>query len=263
MISPSVLLLSLLIQSSLLYTTSSTVYYVIPDDHYTTNNNTYTLQHYLNNTNKYFTSHTQLHFLPGQYYLNTDLIIQHVNNLSLIGNRTNEVINSVIKCTSPAGIVVVGSSNIVVANIVMNECGSYFNNVITVNRLFTKYYQSLLILDCQTVTCKYFHSKSQHYPSGVKFANVLGNTTISYVVSSHLKVWYTEMNSNMSHITHTIHIESYCSYGTMYYTYTLDIQMFHSNVHITVTMLNINFQSKFALRISPIDSSGSKHYYHC
>ena len=255
MVFPSLSLL--LILSSLLHTTSSTVFYVIPDDHYTTNNNTYTLQHYLNNTNKYFTSHTQLHFLPGQYYLNTDLIIQHVSNLSLIGNRTNEVINSVIKCTSPAGIVVVGSSNIVIANIVMNECGSYFNNVITVTRLFTKYYQSLLILDCQTVTCKYFHSKSQHYPSGVKFANVLGNTTISHVVSSHLKVWYTEMNSNMSRMTHTIHIESYHSCGTIYYyTYTLDIQMFHSSVYITVTILNINFQSKFALRISSIDPSG-------
>ena len=119
--------LVLIIISSLLYTTSATIYYVIPDDHYTTTNNTYTLQHYLNNINKYFTSHTQLHFLPGQYYLNTDLIIQHVSNLSLIGNRTNEVINSVIKCTSPAGIVVVGSSNIVIANIVMNECCNGYN----------------------------------------------------------------------------------------------------------------------------------------
>ena len=116
-------LLQMLLVLSFPYTTSSTVYYVIPDDHYTNNNNSYTLQHYFNNTNKYFTSHTQLHFLPGQYYLNTDLITQHVCNLSLIGNRTNEVINSVIKCTSPVGIEVVGSSNIVIANIVMKECG--------------------------------------------------------------------------------------------------------------------------------------------
>jgi len=117
---------SLFITTSLLHTTSSTVYYVIPDGHYTINNDTYTLQHYLNNIKKYFTSHTQLHFPPGQYYLNADLIMQHVSNLSLIGNRTNEVINSVIKCTSPAGIVAVGSSNIVIANIVMKECGSNY-----------------------------------------------------------------------------------------------------------------------------------------
>ena len=252
----SILLLAFLLKSSLLHTTSSSVYHVIPDDHYTADNNTYTLQHYLNNVNKYFTSHTQLHFLPGQYYLNTDLIIQHVSNLSLIGNRTNEVINSVIKCTSPAGIVVVGSSNIVIENIVMNECGSHFNNSVTVNQLFTKYYQSLLILDCHTVTCMYFHSKWSYIPSGIKFVNAYGNTTILHVVSSNLKVWYSDINSLMSNKTHTILIESYQTYGTIYYTYALDIQMFHSNVHVAVKMLNINFHNVYALRITPIESSG-------
>ena len=144
--------LPLLITATLLNTTSSSVYYVIPDDHYTTNNNTFTLQHYLNNVNKYFTSHTQLHFLPGQYYLNTDLIIQHVSNLSLIGNRTNEVINSVIKCTSPAGIVVVGSSNIVIANIVMKECGNYFKTSAINLTNICQCRVSLLVLDCWMVT---------------------------------------------------------------------------------------------------------------
>ena len=167
----------LLLILSLLHTTSSTVYYVIPDDHYTTNNDTYTLQHYLNNINKYFTSHTQLHFLPGQYYLNTDLIIQHVSNLSLIGNRTNEVINSVIKCTSPAGIVVVGSSNIVIANIEMNECGSDFNISAVKYRFSTRDCQcrlSLLVLSSWTVTCSYFYSRWQYNPSGIRFINSIG-----------------------------------------------------------------------------------------
>ena len=115
----------LMLVAALLHTTTSTVYYVMPDNHYhPINDNTYTLQHYLNNTNKYFTSNTQLHFLPGQYYLNNDLMIQGVSNFTLVGNRINEVINTVINCTSPAGIVVDGSSNIVIANMVMNECGN-------------------------------------------------------------------------------------------------------------------------------------------
>ena len=120
--------LSLLV-ASLLHITASTVYHVMPDNYcHPINDNTYTLQHYLNNTNKYFTSNIQLHFLPGQYYLNNDLIIQGVSNFSLIGNRTNEVINTVINCTSPAGIVVVNSSNIVIANIVMKECGNNYKS---------------------------------------------------------------------------------------------------------------------------------------
>ena len=123
--------------ASLLHITTSTVYYVMPDNHYhPISDNTHTLQHYLNNTNKYFTSNTQLHFLPGQYYLNNDLIIQGVSNFSLIGNRTNEVINTVINCTLLAGVVVVDSSNIVIANIIMSECGNdyrFFTNNIFQN----------------------------------------------------------------------------------------------------------------------------------
>ena len=250
----------LLLLSSLLHTTSSTVYYVIPDDHYTTNNNTYTLQHYLNNTNKYFTSHTQLHFLPGQYYLNTDLIIQHVSNLSLIGNRTNEVINSVIKCTSPAGIGVVGSSNIVIANIVMNECGNHFNNSFNTKHFSRKSYQnklSLFVHSSQTVTFEYFHSIWQHNPSGIKLINTLGNTTLLHVISTYLKVWHSGRGGIITNTTtHTIHIENYRVYGLINYIYAIDIQQFDSICDITVTLLKINFKNEFALCIRHVNSFG-------
>jgi len=172
-----------LIISSLLHTTSSTVYYVIPDDNYSTNNDTYTLQHYLNNINKYFTSHTQLHFLPGQYYLNTDLIIQHVSNLSLIGNRTNEVINSVIKCTSPAGIVVIGSSNIVIANIVMKECRNGYS-------YFTENTDStnLLVVNSISIAVYYFQAMTKERASDVVFLNTFLNMTLIHLVTSNLKI---------------------------------------------------------------------------
>ena len=146
---------TLLLVALLLHVTTSTVYYVMPDDHYhPINDNTYTLQHYLNNTNKYFTSNTQLHFLPGQYYLNNDLIIQGVSNFSLIGNRTNEVINTVINCTSPASIAVVGSSNIVIANIALNECGNDNFTIAAYNNSL----MALYVLHCKSFTLSYFYS---------------------------------------------------------------------------------------------------------
>ena len=43
-----------------------------------TDKNTFSLQHYLNNTSKYFVSHNQFHFMQGQYYINNDLIIKDV-----------------------------------------------------------------------------------------------------------------------------------------------------------------------------------------
>ena len=141
---------SLLLIASLLYITASTVYYVMPDNYYKPiNGNTYILQHYLNNTNKYFTSNTQLHFLPGQYYLSNNLIIQGVSKFSLVGNRTNEVINSVINCTSPAGIVVVSSTNIVITNIVMNECGNNFESFIPGNKTLANRVNTLSFIASQ------------------------------------------------------------------------------------------------------------------
>ena len=209
----------------MLHTTSSTVYYVISDDHYTTNNNTYTLQHYLNNIKKYFTSHTQLHFLPGQYYLNTDLIIQHVSNLSLIGSRTNEVINSVIKCTSPAGIVVVGSSNIVIANMEMKECGNLYSNYLK-NYTFRESslrFTSLLVLNSWSITCNFFRSHWNKQQHGIKFVNVFNTVVASNLTSGYLAVWINgNDNKHMKIYAPTVlHIKSFQPVGVPQGTYML------------------------------------------
>ena len=82
----------LLLLSSLLHITTCTVYTVTPDDRYypnTTCHHCHNLQHYLLNSTKYFTSNTQLLFLPGLHNLHTDLIIQNVHNISLIGSIAN------------------------------------------------------------------------------------------------------------------------------------------------------------------------------
>ena len=85
--------ISVLLLSSLQRCTTGTVYTVKPDNH---NANItchqsachccHNLQHYLLNTTEYFTSNTQLLFLPGLHHLHTNLIIQNVRNISLIGN---------------------------------------------------------------------------------------------------------------------------------------------------------------------------------
>ena len=236
------LLLSIL---SLLHTTSSNVYYVIPDDHYTTNNNTYTLRHYLSNISKYFTSHTQLHFLPGQYYLNSDLIIQHVSNLSLIGNRTNEVINSVIKCTSPAGIVVVGSSNIVIANIVMKECGNNYTYLMRDYPFDNMYQTSLFAINCRFITIKYFISVKHQQPFGVRLINVVGNLT--RITTNYMIVWY----NSAKNTTYTLQI-SYCQLSSQVYNkisenHALEIYQSNAVSTVMITIEYMNFTCKLAI----------------
>ena len=64
-------LLLIIIVALLLHKVTSTTYFVIPDDHasHHMDTNTFSLQHYLNNTSKYFVSHNQFHFIQGQYYI--------------------------------------------------------------------------------------------------------------------------------------------------------------------------------------------------
>ncbi|XP_065908038.1 uncharacterized protein [Dysidea avara] len=246
-----------LIIASLLHIASSTVFYVIPesDDHYTTNNSTYTLTHYLDNANKYFTSHIHLHFLPGQYYLNTDLIIQHVSNLSLIGNRTNEVINSVIKCTSPASIVVVGSNNIVIANIVMNRCGKFpGDSYREVNNFLT----TLFVFDSKYITLTYFRV-IQYYQTdnsyGLKFINVIGNVT--KLLSNFLLIQYDNSTNNATHFLSI----SYCQFSSNPYMnnikHALEIQHINMSYDTMVLVKDCKFVTRLAIINICIGCSGN------
>ena len=115
---------SLLLLSSLLHITTSTVYTVTPYDNYypnTTCHHCYNLQHYLLNVTKYFTSNTQLFFLPGLHHLHTDLIIQNVHNISLIGSTTNgTTVSTVIQCIyCPAHITVTNVSTLIINNLIV------------------------------------------------------------------------------------------------------------------------------------------------
>ena len=254
-------LFNMVITSLLLHTTTSTVYYVMPDDHYhPINDNTYTLQHYLNNTNKYFTSNTQLHFLPGQYYLNNDLIIQGVSNFSLIGNRTNEVINTVINCTLPAGIAVVGSSNIVIANIVMNECGNDYKSFLT--NIHHDQYQSenikcLFVLDSKSVTITYLYSLWHQKLCGFELVNALDNK-LSNLVSNQLQILYTGHDNSTINKTNTLSIDNFQIYSTIRDIYTIKISWNNTAFDFQATISNVNFTNDLALRVTCIQCLGHK-----
>ena len=142
--------------SLLIHITTGSVYNVTPDDHYTLNttcHHCHNLQHYLLNTTKYFISNTQLLFLPGLHHLHTDLIIQNIHNISLIGSTTNGTTpDTVIQCNSSdgivmtsAGIVLTKNSNITLRNMVINNC--------TIREKHNAWrrsdeYPSLLLKDC-------------------------------------------------------------------------------------------------------------------
>ena len=118
--------LAILVLATLLSNTH-TVYIVTSDDHCypnTTCHHCHNLQHYLLNITKYFTTNTQLLFLPGLHNLHTDLIIQNVHNISLIGSTANGTTldTVVIQCNSSVGITMSNIVNLTMAKLVIENC---------------------------------------------------------------------------------------------------------------------------------------------
>ena len=120
------------------------VYYVTPDDQSDINSGCpidhecHTLQYYLLNSSKYFTSNTQLHFLQGIFYINADIVIDSLHNFSLVGIGVNDTL---IECSTPSLIAIINCTNTVVKNITTgSQCGglvkTYFD-ILKYMRTFT------------------------------------------------------------------------------------------------------------------------------
>ena len=182
----------LLLSSLLLHSVVCIIYTVTPtdsDDNMNSceDNDCHNLQHYLLNVTKYFTSNTQLLFLPGLHYLHTDLIIQNVHNISLIGST------AVIQCnsTNSVGIMISNTTNIMVKDMTIQSCSivtSYQNN-----RIPTK--ASIEILNCCSVCMQNIIIIGEPQ-FGIIATNVLKEFSLLSITSKGIKVYFTDLKSN-------------------------------------------------------------------
>ena len=175
---------------SLQNVTTSSVYTVIPDDHYYLNTTCYhchNLQYYLLNATKYFTSNTQLLFLTGLHHLHTDLIIQNVQNISLIGNTTTNggpgVIPDVaIKCKYNKGIVFVNVTNLKVTSMEIKYCVSQYH-IDATSEIYGG--GAVMIMRCTAVVLYWLHihALKDHSPviTSLMTVNILGNSYFSHI----------------------------------------------------------------------------------
>jgi len=212
------------------------------------------------------------------------LIIQHVSNLSLIGNRTNEVINSVIKCTSLAGIVVAGSSNIVIANIEMNECGNEYessNAVIAVRNtndiaftfimmnhggryiLYINGHQRvsyLAVFNSTSVTVLQFCVTSPRkelymWETDMTFVNVQQNLTLIKLTTSKLNILY--HNNSNSEAKTNVNIDQLKIHNIVLDNYkTMNLEILNSSIHLNVRLIKSRITSATALWMICEDYSG-------
>ena len=165
--------------------TTGSAYTVTPDDHYypnTTCHHCHSLQYYLLNITKHFTSNTQLFFLPGLHHLNTDLIIQNLRNISLIGSSTNGTTpDTVIQCNSSVGIVMTNITNLIATNITVRSClGNEYINA------------TVLIKQCTNVQLRHVVIEESHNSYGMIGINVLGDSHFSYITNNAIIIIYND-----------------------------------------------------------------------
>ena len=196
----------LLLLSSLLHVTTCTVYTVTPDDHYypnTTCHHCHNLQHYLLNITKYFTSNTQLLFLPGLHHLHSDLIIQNVHNISLIGSTPNDITPDTVIQVNISYILMVNISKLTIRSISININHShrYIFTYILLDQV------PLTIKDCSFISLHQIriYQQGDYYDSQAELPlvaiNIMGESYFNNVHYYHgeMQLFYNETHTDREH----------------------------------------------------------------
>ena len=215
---------------------TGTIYNVTPDDDYypnTTCHHCHNLQHYLLNTTKYFTSNTQLLFLPGLHHLHTDFIVQNVHNISLIGSTINGTTpDTVIQCNSSVGIVMTNITNLIVTNITVRSClGNEYNNA------------TVLIKQCTNVQLRYVVIEESRNSYGIVGINILGDSHFSNIINFIIIIIYNDTSVTVGEKNYSLSIDHYYNNGSIgdvkyiiafnlfQKTYRVNLHLLHSTFH--------------------------------
>ena len=245
---------SLLLLSSLLHITTCTVYIVTPDDHYypnTTCHHCHNLQHYLLNITKYFTSNTQLFFLPGLHHLHTHLIIQNVHNISLIGSTADGItLYTVIKCSDNH------TTCVTIANVSMM---TITNLIIEI----TSQQANIVIKDCYFMSINHLQFKSEEllmYIYGyeyfiLKLINIMGSSYFTQIItptSGIIKLFYNETQTGRQH--HVLTLNS-CKLKA------LRINMIQQSYIVILKIVNIQFDYNYDDEIISSENLGRNEIF--
>ena len=259
---------ALFILMSFLHLTTS--YTVIPDEHNypnTTCLHCHKLQYYLLNGTRYFISNTHLRFLSGLYYLNTDFIIENVNNISLIGRSINHgKTSTVIQCNSSVGIVMENITNLSIENMVIKNCGTLKTH---------SFSAAVIMTNCYAVKLYYMkicHVRSlTNHGHGISLLgiNIMGSSYLEHITcDQQLRFLYLEANAalydNMVSLSHYHIVSNFSAVGYAVYielnqiSYLLTFQI--SNTNLLNTFLYV--KSKFSFQNVMVITNCSFNDYH-
>ena len=168
-----VIMLLVLLLSSVLAIGSGTIHIVTPEDD-------------LSGINEFFTSNTQLFFLPGVYHLYNETVILNVHNISLIGNDATLMVHWGVNIT------IINCSMVTFKNFVTTTT----HNMIIFNK-------SPSILYFKNSYCVSIHNIVIMVMK-IKVQNVMGESVLSNITSHRIEIHYDDSISMESESIHKL-----------------------------------------------------------
>ena len=185
----------------------------------------------LSNLTKHFSSDTQLYFLPGLHHLPTDLIIQNVNNISLIGSVISLTTPStVIQCTSSVGIVMTNITNLTVKNITFQYC----------KRKHDSLQAAVFIKDSHFIILQSVHIYHTAHVISLLGVNILGNSYLHEVKCHEIHFYYNE--TTVTARKTNILINSFYAMNHFISDYGIYLHMSQFSYEITLQVVNTVIQ---------------------
>ena len=249
-------MLLFIIASSLIHITTCAIYNITPDD--TTCHHCHNLQHYLLNTTKYFTSNTQLLFLPGLHHLHTNLIIQNIHNISLIGSTTNGTTpDTVIRCASSVGIVMNNITSLTMKNMVVQKC-------LAKQGLLKA---AIILQNCNFMELHFLYVIQINKQPSIIGVNIFGRSQINHVSCSVIHLLYIESNINVmaskEHVIILDHFNLVHRNGDKYGIYvSLEQHTFRITLQISNTVVHHLQRYNFLFATSKSTTNQSKIIIH-
>ena len=254
------------------YAPVGTVYYVKPkfNAFYSCNdqwcsyfNATYHLMHFVEHSEEYFTTNTQLHLLPGEHHLRDDIVIQDVVRFTIAGVKHNGKIATTINCSSPAGIAVVNSWDIVVLNLKMINCANNFTRF-----LDKKTMEQFKFFDCAglfvltswniSIVEVYLSQGLGKIECGIQVLNMLGRSIIRSTKTNCLIVSYYDFVDNPTNVKNVLFIENHSSENTASVKAAIRIILFEFLDNIKISLHNTSF-SDISATAFRFDCLGFQH----
>ena len=234
---------------------SKSVYYVRSDDDPLQNCSlsTCNLDYYLLNASKYFASNTELKFLSGVHQLDTIITIRDVHHFSLTGNLRNNIVDSIVKCSSysAGGIVIINSSYVNMKDLILKDCNiaSYYP-IYSMPGGLSWSSASLLIKNSHSLTLCQVITLLDSY--SIVLINVLNSNLNNVSLNGIVVIYNSAMDNHVTmknknklylHFYNSstyLHNSSYRSYGM-----TLNFVQYSSGVQVLIS--SVHFQTEKAI----------------